>query len=998
MSDIISLGLWIKRRRKALDLTQDALAALVGCSKELIVKIEGDARRPSREIATLLATQLQLAPEEREDFIRCARAELTPDRLPPPSRSVPRATFVPAASATARPPTQIAPSLPSGTVTFLFTDIAGSTQLWEQHPQAMPGALARHEALLRQAIGARGGVVVKSTGDGMHAVFARATDGVLAALAAQRSLAAEAWGPIGLLRVRMALHTGVTEERDGDYFGPPLNRVARLLAAGHGGQTLLSLATAELVREQLPPDADLRDLGVHRLKDLTYPEQIFQLVAPDLPTTFPPLNSLDLHRTNLPAQPTLLIGRDQEVAAVCALLRGPEVRLLTLTGPGGTGKTRLGLQVAAELLDAFVDGIYFVDLAPIRDANLVVSTIAQTLGLTERGDQPLLDRLRAYLRDKRLLLLLDNFEQVVDAAPVVAELLAACPQLKVLVTSRTPLQLRDEQQFPVPPLALPDLHRLPKLAALSQYAAVALFIQRARAVQLDFAVTNATAPALAEICHRLDGLPLAIELAATRVKLLPLPALLARLDNRLKLLTGGARDLPIRQQTIRATIAWSYDLLTAAEQRLFRYLSVFVGGCTLESAEAVCNELNIENEISILDGLATLVDTSLLRRGEGADSEPRCVMSETIREYALEQLEASGEVDSVRQRQAAYLLALTERASQKFSGSAQVVRLARTNAEYANLWAVLVWAAERGAIEIGVRLVLAWELLWRSHVIEGRRWFETFLPHRSSLPLALQVRVLSQAGNLATMQGDYPGAQALLAESLALARGLGDKPGIATALDLLGFMATAQGHYRQVLEFLEESRALFQELGDMGAIAVTLIRLGEVMSLQGDYARAVALCQESLTLAQERDDTLLVGWAFYALGTLAQRQAEPGQARAWLAKSLPVFQEAGDTIGIAAYLESMAEVVGLEGQPERLVRLFGAVASLRIRFGGAPYSAEQAAYQRLLLAARGQLGEGAYAVAWAAGQALTLEQAIAEALGASPINARSRLDAKESSL
>jgi predicted ATPase/class 3 adenylate cyclase/DNA-binding XRE family transcriptional regulator len=990
MEQTVSFGDWLRQRRRSFDLTQEELARRVGCATGTIKKIETDERRPSREIATLLATQLQLAPEEREDFIRCARAELTPDRLPPPTQSVPRAAFVPASSATVRPPTQIAPPLPSGTVTFLFTDIEGSTKLWELHPQAMPAALARHEALLHQGIGACGGVVVKSTGDGLHAVFARATDAVHAALTAQRALAAEAWGPIGLLGVRMALHTGVTEERDGDYFGPPLNRLARLLAAGHGGQILLSLAAAELVREHLPPDAELRNLGAHRLKDLTYPEQIFQLVVPDLPTAFPPLNALDPRRTNLPTQPTLLIGRDQEVAAVCALLRGPEVRLLTLTGPGGTGKTRLGLQVAAELLDAFVDGIYFVDLAPIRDANLVVAAIAQTLGLTGRGDQPLIDRARAYLRDKRLLLLLDNFEQVLDAAPVVGELLAACPQLTVLITSRTPLQLRGEQQFPVPPLALPDLHRLPELAALSQYAALALFIQRARAVQPDFAVTNATAPAVAELCHRLDGLPLAIELAATRAKLLSLPALLARLDNRLKLLIGGARDLPIRQQTIRATIDWSYDLLTAAEQWLFRCLSVFVGGCTLESAEAVCTgdgswELgvgsappvpNSQLPTPILDGLATLVDTSLLRREEGKSGEPRFTMLEIIREYALERLEASGEADSVRQRHAGYLLAL---AKAEFPDSEHVAQLGRKDAEHANLRAALQWAAERGAIETGARLALAWD--WeRGHVNEGRTWFEVFLRQRSNLPIALQVQALRQAGNLATIQGDYPGAQALLAESLARARELGDKQGIATTLDILGFTATAQGDYRQAREFLEESRALFQELGNMEAIAITLLRLGVGLFLQGDYVRAAELYQESLTIGREQGYALLVGWVFFYLGALVLRQGDAGQARALLAKSLPVFQEYGDTIGIVSYLEGMAEVAGLEGQPARLVQLFGAAVPLHARFGVSSYPAEQVTHDRQLLAACAQLDEATYAAAWAEGQAMTLEQAIAYAL------------------
>jgi predicted ATPase/DNA-binding XRE family transcriptional regulator len=671
--------------------------------------------------------------------------------------------------------------------------------------------------------------------------------------------------------------------------------------------------------------------------------------------------------THLPAAPTELIGRAQDVRQLCQRLPGHRGRLLTLVGPPGIGKTQLALAVAAYLQYHYPDGAAFVALAAVGDAVVMAATIAATLGCIDASPKPPKTKLIECLRRKTLLLVLDNLEQIRDGAPLIAELLTECPGLCVLATSRERLHLRAEQRFQVPPLDLAP--------------AIELFVQRAQAVNPDFRLTPQNQPTLATICQRLDRLPLALELCAAQIDLLAPAQLLAHLHNRrLDLLVEGAHDLPPRQRTLRTAIQHSYRLLDEAERTLFCRLGVFVGGFDVPAMAVIVADSPATAAHPLTATLHALIGKSLVRAETTPSGEQRFVMLETIREYALEQLEASGEVDSVRQRQAAYLLALTERASQKFSGSAQVVRLARTDAEYANLWAVLLWAAERGAIEMGVRLVLAWELLWRSHVIEGRRWFETFLQHRSSLPLALQVRALSQAGNLAVIQGDYPGAQALLAESLALARGLGDKPGIATALDLLGFMATAQGHYRQALEFLEESRALFQELGDMGAIAVTFIRLGEVMSLQGDYARAVALCQESLTLAQERDDTLLVGWAFYALGTLAQRQAEPGQARAWLAKSLPVFQEAGDTMGIAAYLESMAEVVGLEGQPERLVRLFGAVASLRIRFGGAPYSAEQAAYQRLLLATRGQLGEGAYAVAWAAGQALTLEQAIDEAL------------------
>src|SRR6266487_3709298 len=481
--------------------------------------------------------------------------------------------------------------LPTGTVTLLFTDIEGSTRLLQQLGERYASVLSECRDLLRTTFSEHHGYEVDTQGDAFFVAFTRARDAVSAAVAAQRTLASHRWPEGVTVRVRMGMHTGEPHLASEGYVGLDVHRAARIMSAGHGEQVLLSQTTHDLVEHALPEDVSLVDLGAHRLKDLQHPSHLFQLVIAGLPAGFPPLKTLDAYPNNLPIQPTPLIGREQEVATVAALLRHEDVRLLTLTGPGGTGKTRLGLQVAAELSDRFANGVFFVNLAPLSDPELVIPATAQALDVQERTGQPLLELLKASLREKHLLLLLDNFEQVVRAALQVAELLAACPKLKIMVTSRMALHVSAEQEFAVPPLMLPDPKHLPDLVVLSQYEAVALFIQRARAVKSDFQVTNATAPAIAEICVRLDGLPLAIELAAARIKLFPPPSLLARLSHRLVVLTGGAQDAPARQQTLRDTIEWSYHLLDAGEQRLFRRLSAFVGGCTLEAIEAVCATL-----------------------------------------------------------------------------------------------------------------------------------------------------------------------------------------------------------------------------------------------------------------------------------------------------------------------------------------------------------------------------------------------------------------------
>ena len=531
-------------------------------------------------------------------------------------------------------------ALPIGTVTFLFTDMEGSTRLLEASPIAYRAALVRHDAILERAIRDHGGTVFERAGDSFAAAFASPNAAVRAALEAQLDLQRESWGEVGPVAVRMGLATGEVDLQGGQYFGLTVHRCARLMSCAHGGQVVLAAVTAALVRESLPEGVSLVDLGQHRLRDLTQPEHVYQLVGPGLATDFPRLRALTAVVNNLPRQATSFVGREQQRQAVGAILLRSDTRLLTLTGPGGTGKTRLALQVATDALDSFPDGVFFVPLASVTDPELVPSAIAQVLDVRETAGRPLVAGLQEYLEERQLLLVLDNFEQVVDAAPFVADLLAAPAPLKILITSRSVLRLYGEHEYPVPPLALPDRRTSPSAAHLTRFESVSLFVTRARAARPDFGLDDQNAPAVASICHRLDGLPLALELAAARIRALPPRALLDRMERRLPLLTGGARDLPARQRTLRDTIAWSYDLLEPGEQTLFRRLAVF-HGCTLEAIETVCagdpprpgatSVALPPLDIDILDGVASLVEKSLLRQHEGVAGYPRFTMLETMR-------------------------------------------------------------------------------------------------------------------------------------------------------------------------------------------------------------------------------------------------------------------------------------------------------------------------------------------------------------------------------
>jgi predicted ATPase/class 3 adenylate cyclase len=848
-----------------------------------------------RELRLLLHRELSTEPDPETQALF---EQVRPEARRRVQASTPsRATLPGSSEAHPTPP----PPLPEGTVTFLFTDIEGSTRLWEQHPNRVRAAMARHDLLLRGAIEGHGGRVFKTVGDQLCAAFPTAPDALAAALAGQRRLRLEAWKETGPLGVRMALHSGAAEEREGDYLGLALNRVAHLVAAGHGGQILLSQATGELACDALPEGTSLRDLGEHRIKSLVRPMRVFQLMAPDLPVEFAPLKALKLRPHHLPLQLTPLVGRQREVETARDLLQRAEVRLLTMTGPGGTGKTRLSQQVAADLLDDFADGVFFVDLAPILAANLVASAIARMLGVRETGGQTLLESLKTSLQMRQILLVLDNFEQVLEAAPLVLELLTAAPGLKVLVTSREALHVRGEQEFPVPPLSVPGLTQGLPVEVLSRYAAVELFVQRATSIRPDFVLSEEDAPAVAAICRRLDGLPLAIELAAARIKLFPPSALLARMEKLLQLLTGGAVDLPERQQTLRGSIAWSYDLLTEGEKRLFRLLSVFVGGCTLDAAEAVCNP-DGGSQIEVLDGVASLVEKSLLRQEAGAVGVPRFGMLETIRDYAGQKLCEAAEAEPARQRHLEFFVHLAEEAEPKLEAAGMLAWFERLEAEHDNLRAALTWGFEAEptlALRLAGALGLFWEV--RGYWDEGRAALERALSQAGDAPSAARAKVLRYAGAMANFQSDVRRGKELAEESLDLSRKLGDRRGVARSLLLGVSIADRQGAQ-------EESLGIAREIGDKWTEAWALLAQGWGALARGDAEAAPALFRQGLAVAREQGAIGVIGWALSGLGLLSSVQGNDPAARSLLEESLALHRHIGNTGGELRLLDALADV------------------------------------------------------------------------------------------
>jgi predicted ATPase/class 3 adenylate cyclase len=841
--------------------------------------------------------------------------------------------------------------LPSGTITLLFTDIEGSTRLLHELGDRYVEVLADHRRTLRTAVVEHRGVEVDTQGDAFFIAFAKAPDAIAAARAAQAQLAKS---PV---RVRMGIHSGQPIVTAEGYVGIDVHRGARICAAGHGGQILLSKATRDL----LDPAPELKDLGEHRLKDLQTPEWLFQLLAPDLEPRFPPLRSLS--NTNLPAGMSNFIGRERELAELGALLRRDDMRLLTLTGPGGTGKTRLAIRLASESVEQFKNGVFFVALAAVTDPARVLATTAHILGAQESPTEDTVDALRRHLERKETLLVLDNFEQVLSAAPELSRLLASLPQLKIVATSRERLRLLGEHEYPISPLPEDD--------------AVTLFDVRARAAKPSFRVELDRASVVA-ICRRLDGLPLAVELAAARVKLLPPQALFARLEQRLPTLTGGPRDLPERQQTLRATIEWSYLLLDDHEQRLFARLSTFVGGWTPEAAEAVCG--------ATLDDLGSLLDKSLLRRDADLDAVPRFTMLETIRDYALERLDKRGEGAQLARKHAHYFATLAAAVCEgRGHGVARREHYQRSynewlqwmSSERDNLVATLAWFVDRRSADSAIELVLNIWRLWfqRGPMRDGQAWTEKVLDLKGAVRSPEFGWFLGCAAEFPRFRGDYARARALEERAVDLLRrkGEGEKGRLASCIEALASIVEHQKDHDLARTLHEESLAIARELADGDRISHALNGLAVLAFREHDYARMESLAEEEVALARK---TALRGIP-ESLGNLAEARRRLGKldsATELYREALDLSVSMGDSYLVAECLDGLADVAAAGQDFVTATPLWAVSERLIAEADQVPWDPEGTEEGKTQ--ARAALGPERFDRLWQSGQALSENDAV----------------------
>ena len=896
-------------------------------------------------------------------------------------------------------------NLPTGTVTFLFTDIEDSTKLWEQHPGEMRSSLAKHDAILKDAIISNKGYIIKGTGDGIHAVFETAIDGVNATIAAQRALLQTSDVSKNseiLIRARMGLHTGEAELRENDYYGPTLNRAARIMAAGHGGQILISGTTAEIVREQLPLNSSLQDLGEHRLKDLIRPQRLYQLNAPELMKEFPPLKSLNILPNNLPLQLTSFIGREQEIHEANKLLSS--TRLLTFIGPGGTGKTRLSLQVAAEQFSEFKDGVWLIELAPLTDSAFITSTIASVLELREVQNIPLIGILLDYLRAKQLLLILDNCEHLVEASAQIADqLLHACPQLKIIASSREALGINGETVYRVPSLLKDEATRL--------------FVERATKADLRFKLTENNISAVAQICSRLDGIPLAIELAAARVKLFTPEQIAERLDDRFRLLTGGSRTALPRQQTLRALIDWSYQSLNETEQRTLRRLAVFSGGWSFEATESVVGA------DEAMDGLLGLVNKSLVNVEEH-DGMSRYSFLETIRQYAMEKLVESGEAITVRDRHLVYVLNLAERLQQSVFETENIHWLDQIEVEHGNLRVALEWATANQpdkALELAFAISGFWTVRDYNH--EARTWCNAILEktksmaqldkdrarlygvlgwisvtmgeHKAGRFAAEQaIALASKSNDVATTArgygilaltsiflGDYPVVKQALVKGESIAREHGLSSELALILSIHAQMAYyTQKDAERARVYLDEASKVAEAAGFRWGSAFSAFGLARIAAVLGDLDKARIKFAESVETAMKLGNKRIVYSSQSELAHILRENNELDEAFAIYKELLPKWKDLGHRAAVSHELECIAYILSRTEEPERAAKLLGAAEALRKLIDSTMTKVEEIEYEKEVHTLRGLLGEEEFKKQWEQGTKLTMDGAIELAL------------------
>ena len=873
--------------------------------------------------------------------------------------------------------------LPTGTLTFLFTDIEGSTRLWEQFPEAMALAHACHGEIVARCVQAHGGhfVRVRGEGDSTFSVFTLPQEALAAATSLQRCLAAEPWPLPSPLRVRAALHTGTAVLSDGDYNSSDVNRCARLRALACGGQTLLSHLTYGLVCDAPPEGVRLQDLGTHRLKDLSRPERIYQALPPGLPADFPPLPSLDSRLTNLPAQMTTFIGREAAMNDVRRLLASH--RLLTLTGPGGSGKTRLALQVAAEVVEEYPDGVWLVELAVLSDPLLLPQAVAQVLGVREEPGQTLPQTLARSLESKALLLVLDNCEHLLPACQGLAEtLLHACPRLRLLLTSQQAPGIVGTARYPVPSLSLPSAGQSPDLDQLRDSEAVALFAERAAAVRASFVLNAANAPAVAQICRSLAGIPLALELAAAWMDVLTPDKIAARLGDRFHLLTRGNQAALPRHRTLRETIDWSYGLLSGPEKALLVRLSVFAGGWTLEAAEAVCagDAVGVESleadalaAEDVLTLLSRLVDKSLVA-AEPSETDTRYFLLETIRHYGQEKLIEAGIAEAFRLRHLEWCLSVTEEAGKHEGDGEAAAWMDRLEMEHDNLRQALEHS-RKGQADQELRLVYSLTNFWHLHgyLSEGRHFMEHALARRSEVSQKRCIEILDCGGLLAWVQGDYIAAEACYEESLTTLRSLDNRNRIAAALNNLGNLKASQRDFLTASAYMEESLSLYRELNNTTNIAVLLGNLGGLYCETGDHQKAYAYLKESLSNLRDLQNIMALANVLRNLGELSRSCHEHVEGEQYLKESLTLRLTLGDNRGAVSVVLTLAVSRRDQGNFEGAAYCLGAIAHALDITDVSLDVEDSESHEQCMDRVKSEMNDEDHARAWAQGYRDTLQ-------------------------